>query len=111
MTIVTGMTPKVALWSRRTRLATRAAAVTLGGAIGVLVSSLPAGAAGTSTSTGSGYGYGYGYGYGGATSNLLRTAFNAQTVVAALPAGALLAGAVLWERRSTRRALADQLSA
>lgn len=45
----------------------------------------------------SGYGYGYGYGYGG--SSFLRTGLSTGTVVTALPAGFLLGGAFLWERR------------
>ena len=84
----------------RRRSTVRAAAAALIGGAGVALSSLPAAAAPLQALR-SGYGYGYGYGYG-AANNILGTALNAQTVVATVPAGALLAGAILWDRRSRR---------
>jgi hypothetical protein len=59
----------------------------------------------TSVPGGAGYGYGYGYGYGRASNNFLGTGLSTQTVAAAAPAGLLLIGASLWERRRKKSRL------
>ncbi len=88
-------------------LVTKFALASIGGALGLLASPLVARAA--TQSTGYGYGYGYGYGGSGATNSFLGSTLTTQTVVAAIPAGLLLAGATIWERRRGR--LAEQLDA
>lgn len=82
------------------RLVTKLALASAGGALGLLASPLVARAATENT----GYGYGYGYGGSGATNSFLGSTLTTQTVMAAIPAGLLLAGAAMWERRRGRLA-------
>ena len=81
------MVPRLGARKPLLRATVAAAAATLYS----VVSALPVGA----TDPPSGYGYGYGYG----ASNFLQTGLSTNTVVTAIPAGFLLGGAFLWERR------------
>lgn len=78
------------------RLVTKLALASAGGALGLLASPLVARAATENT--------GYGYGGSGATNSFLGSTLTTQTVMAAIPAGLLLAGAAMWERRRGRLA-------
>jgi hypothetical protein len=76
------------------------AAATVGGLFVAVANALPAFA----VDPPAGYGYGYGYGYSG-VRNFVQSGLTTNAVVTAVPAGALLVGATLWERRRAQRLL------
>jgi hypothetical protein len=80
------------------------AAVGLLTAVGVGVLNHSAAAVGGSTGYGTGFtGYGYGYGYGAKALQAASATVTPTTALAAFPAGALVIGAVIVDRRRARR--------
>jgi hypothetical protein len=82
------------------RLSVKASLAAVGGVFVAAANAVPAFA----VDPPAGYGYGYGYGYG-AVSNFVQSGLSSGAVVTAVPAGALLIGATLWERRRSQRLL------